>query len=342
MVFARVRPSPTTTNGYVTAQPTRRLAVALAVGALCLLGNGLAQAQGAPVKLLVGFPPGGGTDAIARVLADKLKDQLGSPVVVENKAGAGGQIAAQALKAAAPDGTTLFLSHDHTVSILPLVVKNPGFEPARDFVAVGGFATFVNALALSGGTPAKSVDEYVAWVQKQGAGKGTVGVPAPASVPEFLVKMIGQKYKLDLQSAPYRGSAPMMGDMLGNQIAAGTGSVPDFIENHKAGKIRVVAVMGNARQATLPDVPTFAELGLTGFEDLPYYGIFAPAGTPQATIDKISAALAKVVALPDVHDRLTAMGLSVAYMTPQQLTTRERAYSQTWARIIQSTGFVAQ
>ena len=331
--------SRTTTSA---AQPTRRWAVTLAVSALCLLGSSMAQAQSTTVKLLVGFPPGGGTDAIARVLADKLKDTLGSTVVVENKAGAGGQIAAQALKAAAPDGTTLFLSHDHTVSILPLVVKNPGFEPARDFVAVGGFATFVNALAVSGGTPAKSVDEYVAWVQKQGAGKGTVGVPAPASVPEFLVKMVGQKYKLDLQSAPYRGSAPMMGDMLGNQIAAGTGSVPDFIENHKAGKIRVVAVMGSARQAILPDVPTFAELGLAGFEDLPYYGIFAPAGTPQATIDKLSAALAKVVALPEVHDRLTAMGLSVAYMTPQQLTARERAYSQTWARIIQSTGFVAQ
>jgi tripartite-type tricarboxylate transporter receptor subunit TctC len=323
-----------------TTQLTRRLAVTLAVGALCL-GN-LAQAQTGTIRLLVGFPPGGGTDAIARTLADKLKDQLGTSVIVENKAGAGGQIAAQTLKTATPDGTTLFLSHDHTISILPLVVKNPGFEPARDFVAVGGFATFVNALAVSGGTPAKSMAEYVAWVQKQGAGKGTVGVPAPASVPEFLVKMIGQKYKLDLQSAPYRGSAPMMGDMLGNQIAAGTGSVPDFIENHKAGKIRVVAVMGTARQATLPDVPTFAELGLPGFEDLPYYGIFAPAGTPQTTIDKISAALAKVVALPEVHDRLTAMGLTVAYMTPQQLTSREQAYSQTWARIIKSTGFVPQ
>lgn len=325
-----------------TTQFTRRWAIALATSTLCL-GASLANAQTTgTVKLLVGFPPGGGTDAIARVLADKLKDPLGSTVIVENKAGAGGQIAAQALKAAPADGTTLFLSHDHTISILPLVVKNPGFEPARDFVAVGGFATFVNALAVSGGTPAKSVDEYVAWVQKQGAGKGTVGVPAPASVPEFLVKMIGQKYKLDLQSAPYRGSAPMMGDMLGNQIAAGTGSVPDFIENHKAGKIRVVAVMGNARQATLPDVPTFAELGLSGFEDLPYYGIFAPAGTPQAAIDKISAALAKVVALPEVNERLTAMGLTVTYMTPQQLTSREQAYSKTWAGIIKATGFVPQ
>jgi tripartite-type tricarboxylate transporter receptor subunit TctC len=324
----------------LSAKISRRLASVLAVSALC--AGGLAQAQPGTVKILVGFPPGGGTDAIARTLADKLKDQLGQPVIVENKAGAGGQIAAQTLKAAPADGSTLFLSHDHTVSILPLVSKNPGFEPARDFVAVGGFATFVNALAVSGGTPAKSMNEYVAWVRNQGAGKSTVGVPAPASVPEFLVKVIGQKYKLDLQSAPYRGSAPMMGDMLGNQIPAGTGSIPDFIENHKAGKIRVVAVMGTARQALLPDVPTFSELGLTGFEDLPYYGIFAPAGTPAATIDKISAALAKVVALPEVRDRLTAMGLSVGYMTPQQLSSREQAYSKTWAGIIKASGFVPQ
>lgn len=312
----------------------------VALGVLLLAG--LAQAQTGTIKLMVGFPPGGGTDAIARILADKLKDQLGATVIVENRAGAGGQIAAQALKAAPADGSTYFLSHDHTISILPLVVKNPGFDSAKDFVAVAGFATFVNALAVSGGTPAKTMNEYVAWVRSHGAGKGTVGVPAPASVPEFLVKLIGEKYKLDLQAAPYRGSAPMMGDMLGNQINAGVGSVPDFVENHKAGKIRVVAVLGGARQAIMPDVPTFAELGLAGFEDIPYYGIFAPAGTPQATLDKFSAALAKVIALPDVHDKLSAMGLSVGHMTGPQLASRERAYSQVWKRIIESSGFKAR
>lgn len=318
----------------------QRMAHTLLAGGL--LAAGLVQAQTGPIKLMVGFPPGGGTDAIARILADKLKDPLAVPVVVDNKAGAGGQIAAQALKAAAPDGNTLFLSHDHTISILPLVVKNPGYDSAKDFVPVAGFATFVNGLAVSGGTPAKSLTEYVVWVQKHNDGKDSVGVPAPASVPEFLVKVIGQKYKLDLQAAPYRGSAPMMADMLGNQIHAGVGSVPDFIENQKAGKIRMVAVLGDKRQAALPDVPTFAELGLTGFEDMPYYGIFAPKGTPQATIDKLSAAVAKVVALPEVRERLSAMGLTVGYMTAAQLASREHAYAQTWARIIKDSGFKPQ
>lgn len=314
------------------------LAVLAVTGSLISTG---AMAQSSGIKLMVGFPPGGGTDAIARILADKLKDQLATTVVVENKAGAGGQIAAQALKAAPADGSVLFLSHDHSISILPLVMKNPGFEPAKDFVAVAGFATFVNALAVSSGTPAKSVNEYVAWVRSQG-NKGNVGVPAPASVPEFLVKVIGEKYKLDLAAAPYRGSAPMMADMLGNQIGAGVGSVPDFIEHHKAGKVRVVAVLGNVRQAALPDVPTFAELGLAGFEDVPYYGIFAPAGTPKAAIDRFADAVAKVVAMPDVKEKLTAIGLTVGYMPPAQLASREQAYAKTWAKIIKASGFQAQ
>ena len=314
----------------------------VALGAVLLAGVAAQAQDKSPIRILVGFPAGGGTDVITRTLAEKLKDHLGVPVLVDNKAGAGGQIAAQALKAAPADGHTLFLSHDHTISILPLVTKNPGFDPANDFVPVAGFATFVNALALSGGTPAKTLPDYVAWVKNQGAGKGTVGVPAPASVPEFLVQLIGQKYALDLQAAPYRGSAPMIADMLGNQIGAGVGSIPDFIENHKAGKIRVVAVMGRQRQAAMPDVPTFAELGVAGFEDVPYYGLFAPAGTPQAQIERISDALLKVLTLPEVRERLTAMGLTVGFMPQKLLASRERAYREKWTWIIKTSGFQPQ
>jgi tripartite-type tricarboxylate transporter receptor subunit TctC len=152
----------------------------------------------------------------------------------------------------------------------------------------------------------------VAWVKTQG-GKGAVGIPAPASTPEFLVKVVGDKFKLDLVSAPYRGSAPMMADMLGNQIAAGVGSVPDFIENHKAGKVRIVAVLGAKRQAALPDVPTFGELGLSGLDDM-----------------------------PEVHDQLTKMGLTVGYMNSHQLEQRERAYTQVWTKLIKNSGFQPQ
>jgi tripartite-type tricarboxylate transporter receptor subunit TctC len=320
----------------------RRRLLAFAVLAAAAIGAAAPAAaqSGRQVHMLVGFPPGGGTDAIARLLAEKMKDDLGT-VLVENKPGAGGQLAAQALKAATPDGSTVFLSHDHTISILPLVVKNPGYDAHKDFLPVAGFATFVNAFAVSGGTPAKSVDEYVAWVRGQG-GKGAVGIPAPASTPEFLVKVVGEKYKLDLVAAPYRGSAPMMADMLGNQIAAGVGSIPDFVENHKAGKLRVIAVLGEKRQAAMPDVPTFHELGLAGFEDVPYYGLFAPAGTPKAALDQLAAAVQKAIALPEVRERLTAMGLTVGFMTGAQLAERERAYAQVWAGIVKRSGFQPQ
>ena len=325
----------------------RRTLMSLALRSMAVLAAGLAlstaMAQPAkPVRILVGFPPGGGTDAIARTLSERLKDVLGVPVVVDNRPGAGGQIAAQVLKASPPDGSTVFLTHDHTISILPLVVKNPGYQPDQDFVPVAGFATFVNAFAVSGGTPAKTFGEYVQWVRTQGGGKGAVGIPAPASTPEFLVKLVGEKFQLDLVSAPYRGAAPMMADMLGNQIGAGVGSVQDFMENHKAGKLRVVAVLGTRRQAAMPQVPTFDELGLKGFADLPYYGFYAPAGTSQKFIHQFAVALATVVGEPEVRERLTAMGLTVGFMTPQQLAMREHAYTDTWRQIIKTSGFVPQ
>jgi tripartite-type tricarboxylate transporter receptor subunit TctC len=314
--------------------------------AVCAVGpslatlSTLAHAQ-TPVKLMVGFPAGGSTDVIARLLAEKLKDQLGAPVVVENKAGAGGQLAAQALKTAAPDGNTLFLSHDHTISILPQVVKSPGYDTAKDFVPVVGFATFPNVWALSPNTPAKSHAEYVAWMQQSEKNRN-VGIPAPASVPEFLVGVVGAKAGMKLTAAPYRGSGPMVADMLGNQIPAGIATITDFIEHHKAGKMRIIATYGTQRQAQLPDVPTYAELGIAGMEDLPYFGVFAPAGTPRAAMDKFSEAMKRVLADAAVRERLTTLGLTVQHMTGDELGKRERAYANAWGKVIRESGFQPQ
>jgi tripartite-type tricarboxylate transporter receptor subunit TctC len=144
---------------------------------------------------------------------------------------------------------------------------------------------------------------------------------------------------LDLVAAPYRGSAPMIADMLGNQIAAGTGSVPDFIEHHRAGKLRVLAVLGKERQAVLPDVPTLAELGVAGFEELPYYGVFAPKGTPAAATDAFAAALAKVMAQPAVREQMVKWGLTPQLTNAAQLAERVRTYTATWAGIIKAKGF---
>ncbi len=168
-------------------QPLRRIIVGAIAAACVAASSGAALAQSRTVKILVGFPAGGGTDAIARILAEGLKDELGgATVIVENKPGAGGQLAAQALKAAAPDGHTVFLSHDHSISILPQVVKTPGFDPARDFVPVAGFATFVNALAVSGGTPAKTFnDRLIAHMAGQGSTTQSHKLPVkPLATPD--------------------------------------------------------------------------------------------------------------------------------------------------------------
>ncbi len=333
----RIRPPLSSSSRAPGRRRWLRSALGLGVLGLPLVAARAADAR--PLRILVGFPAGGGTDAVARLLADRLKDELGAPVIVENKPGAGGQLAAQALKAAAPDGHTLMVSHDHTISILPQVVRQPGFDPSHDFVAAAGFASFVNSFAVSAANPARTVAEYVQWVRREGGGNGTVGVPAPASVPEFLVKLLGQKYSLDLQPVPYRGSAPLIGDMLGNQIAAGVGSVPEFIEHHRNGKLRILATLGDQRQRVLPEVPTFRELGLAGFEDVPYYGFFAPAGTSRVTLERFAAALDKVLAQREVRARLLAWGMTVDPMGPQQLAARERAYTQAWTRIIKASGF---
>ena len=319
----------------------RRFAATLLSAAAVAAAPSAWAANDTPIHILVGFPAGGGSDVIARLLAERLEKELGRTVLVDNRPGAGGQIAAQQLKAARADGTTVFLSHDHSISILPQVVKKPGYAPQQDFTPLGGFATFVNGIAVSPGTPVKTVPEYVEWVKAQG-GKSAVGIPAPASTPEFLVQLIAQRWGLDLVAVPYKGSAPMMADMLGNQIAAGVGSVQDFIEYQRAGKLRMIGVLGGQRQAAMPDVPTFSELGVKGLEDTPFYGIWAPKGTPRTFVDRFSRALQQVVAQPDVRARLTDLGLTVGYMSPRQLEQRERAYTRAWSRIIRDSGFQPQ
>lgn len=305
-------------------------------------GGRWAWAADKPVRILVGFPPGGGTDVIARLLQEPLSQRLGRTVIIENKPGAGGQIAAQQLKASVADGTTLFLTHDHSISILPQVVRHAGFDPALDFEPVGGFASFVNTFAVPALHPAKTFEEYLDWARQAAGGRSAVGIPAPASTPEFLVKQIANRYQLDLIAIPYKGSAPMIGDMLGRQIEACIGSVQDFVNYHQEGKLRVLAVLGGKRQPMLPQVPTFSELGLKGLEDMPYYGIYAPKGVPAAFTQRFSKALADSVREPHIRQQLEAIGLVVDSMTPAQLAQREQAYTAVWTRIISESGFKPQ
>ena len=295
-----------------------------------------------PLKILVGFSPGGGTDVIARYLADKLREELQRTVIVENRPGAGGQVAAQVLKAAPKDGSTLFFTNDHTVSIIPLVMKNPGFDTAKDFIPVAGVADYVSALFTGTGTSVKSYAEYVRWIRDKDAGKSSVGIPAPSSLPEFMTLAIGTKNSLELTPVPYKGAAPMLGDIMGNQILAGISSLNDVLESQKAGKIRVLAVSGRERHPGTPDTPTFLELGVSGFEESPFYAIYAPQGTPASAVTVFTQAMQKILAKPEVRERMASLGLIPRYLDAEQMLKREQTYRQTWGKLIKASGYQPQ
>ena len=319
-----------------------RVARAFAMG-LLILPWALAQAQAdrPPIRILVGFPAGGTIDLVARVLAEQLKDDLGATVIVDSRPGAGGQIAAQALKQAAADGRTLLLSPDHTMVMLPLTMKTAGFQPLIDFAPVGQVARYPGGLAV--GTQVanvRSLAEFFAWARANPA-QANVGVPAPGSVPQFIVHVMAQQSKTALVSVPYRGSAPMVQDLMGGQLASGTTALGDFVEPHGAGRLRVLAVLGPRRSAALPDVPTFAEQGYR--IDWEYWlGLFAPAKTPTVEIQRINAALGRALARREVRERLEKIVFEPAFGSPEELGELVRAGTAYWEPVVRASGWVPQ
>ena len=331
----------------LSARPSRRgaarglwaaLACTVALGAAPAAA--LAQGERPPIRILVGFPAGGTIDLVARVLAEQMKDDLGGPVIVESKPGAGGQIAAQTLKQAAPDGRTMLLSPDHTMVMLPLTVKTAGFQPLVDFAPVGQVARYPGGLAVAASVKAKTLEEFFAFARAT-PGQGNIGVPAPGSVPQFLVHLLAQQSKASLSSVPYRGSAPMVQDLMGGQIAAGTTALGDFVEPHANGKLRVLAVLGPKRSAALPDVPTFAEQGQP--IDWEYWlGMFVPARTPAADVQRINAAMARALAKPEVRERMAKIVFEPAHGSPEDLAKLVRAGTAFWEPVVKASGWVMQ
>jgi len=313
--------------------------------AAALLSPAVALADSLPpLKLLVGFPAGGSSDAIARHLAHGLERELGRGVVVENRPGAGGLIAAQALKAARPDGGTLFLSNSHTVAMIPLTLQNPGFDPARDFTPVGLVAVNPDVMAVSTavlGTTGSGLRVLAQWA-KANPGKASIGVPAPASAPDFAVGLVGRALGVDLVSAPYRGDGPIALDLVSGQIPAGIGSVAAMLPQARAGKVRIVAVNGTRRLAQLPDVPTYAEQGIKGYEEVIFTAVFAPAGLPAPLLKDYSAAIAKVAKSAEFGDKLAALGVIPASSTPAELGARVQATQKSWSLMVRNAGYKPQ
>jgi len=325
-------------NSSLRALPRLLLSATVALAALSAL------AQDGPVRLLVGFPAGGSTDVIARHLAQGMQQELGKSVVVENRPGAGGQLAAQALKGARPDGLTLFLSNSHTVSMIPLTILNPGYDTVKDFVPVGLVAINPDVFAINTsvvGNPGAGLKEFAQWA-KVNPGKGNVGVPAPASAPDFAVGVVASALGTDLKSIPYRGDGPVALDLVGGQIAGGIGSVGAMLQHAKAGKIRIVAVNGTARLPLLPDVPTYDELGIKGYDEVIFTAVFAPAGTPANLIQTYNAAINKIAKSADFADKLSALGIIAAFSTPGELAMRVQNTNQAWTTMVKNAGYKPQ
>ncbi|MDD2180644.1 tripartite tricarboxylate transporter substrate-binding protein [Acidovorax sp. D2M1] len=292
----------------------------------------------APVRILVGFPVSGGLDVTARILAESMSQVLEQPFMVENRPGAGGMLAAQALKAAKPDGNTLLITNDHTVAILPHTVKNPGFETARDFAPVALLSDRVAfALATNSGTRITHLKEITEWA-RQNPGKSNIGIPAPRSMFEFAVGLLSKELQFDAAAAAYRGGAPVVMDLASGQIPFGISSPFELLPFAKNQKVRILAVSGTSRHRYLPDVPTFSELGVKGFETTNIVGIYAPAGTPPDLIARYSNAVRVALASEKVKERMHTLGASPNYGSAEALAKGMQRISDTWGPVIRQSG----
>jgi len=306
------------------------LALAFALAA----GSALAQYPNRPIKLIVPFPPAGATDIVGRIVAQKLGERLGQSVVVENKPGAGGSIGSDIVAKSAPDGHTLLMATSSTHSIGPSLQKLP-YDPIRDFAAITHVANVPNVLVLSPALPAKDVKEFVA-LAKSRPGQlnfASSGVGTIVHLNGELFKMIAG---IDLLHVPYKGTALAIPDVANGNIAMLFDSLASVMPHVRSNKVRPIAVNAPARSQLLPEVPTFAEIGMTDYDTYTWFGMFAPAGTPAAALARVQADVVASLAAPDLRERFAQVGAEPVGSTPQQFTERMLADTAKWARVIKA------
>jgi tripartite-type tricarboxylate transporter receptor subunit TctC len=294
-----------------------------------------------PVKILVGFPAGGTADIMARAVADKMRDTLGQPVIVENRPGAIGRIAADAVKAAAPDGTTIMVMPIGPMVVVPHTYKTISYDPIKDFAPIGMGSTFQFAIAAGPQSGAKTWAEYVTWA-KANPGKSSYATSGAGSLPHFFGVLLGREGRIEMLHVPYKGSAAYTNDLLGGQVPTAVDAIADLTELHRAGKVQILASSGAKRSTAVPDVPTFAELGVKGVEAEGWFGFFAPAKTPKPIIDQLNKSLNQALTAPDVAERLTRLGLDPAPTTPEEFGRIVAADYAKWGPVVKASGFTAE
>jgi tripartite-type tricarboxylate transporter receptor subunit TctC len=308
---------------------------------LTLMALAAAAQDTRPIRVLVGFPPGGSTDIVARIFSDRLRELLGRPIVVENRPGNGGQVAAIQLKNAAPDGTTVMLTIDHTLVTIPLTFKEPGYDPLKDFTPIVGVAQYYNAMAASSKTDIRDLKGLAAWM-KANLGQHNFGVPAAGSIPQFAGLIVAKSLGVTMEPIPYKGGAPLVQDLIGGQVPIGFGSLTELIEHHRAGRLRVLAVSGTQRARAAPEIPTFQELGLKGIDKNPWLAFFGPAGLPPAFVTNFNAAVRGAMDTPEAKERFATLGIEAASTQPEGLRAWVEDALKHWGPVIRDSGYVLQ
>jgi len=318
------------------------------IAALALLaaawGSGAALAQpypAKPVRIVVGYTPGGSNDVLARVTAKHLQDALKQSFVVENKPGASGQIGAETGARAAPDGYTLVVIPNDVLTVQPHMYAKFPFDPIADVQPVATLGTVPIALVVNANSPIKSVaDLVVAAKAKPGAmnfASSGAGGPQHMSAEMFML-LTGTK----MVHVPYKGNAPALTDLLGGQVDVLFSPINSALPHIKAGKLRALAVASDARLASMPDVPTLSEAGVPGYKSEIWIGLFAPAKTPKDVVDKLAAEVSRMQAQPDIRAELNAQGIDPLANSPEQLAALIKADSARWSKVIKETGLKAE
>ena len=315
----------------------RRTFAALAAATLAAPA---AFAQERTIKILVGFPPGGSVDVIARLLADKLRVSLGQNVIVDNKPGAGGRVALGEIKKAAPDGQTLVLSPSGALVIQPWLYSNLGYDPIKDFTPISRVTVFDFAVTAGPGAPAGDLKSVLAWM-KANPTKANYATSGAGTVPHFAGQMLGQAAGVAMTHVAYRGGAPAAQDLIGGQVPLMVDTASETLEHHKTGKVRILAVTGEQRNRALPDVPTLKELGIAMSADA-FFGLYGPPGMAAADVARIDRAVADALDATDVQDRIYGFGLVPSHAPAVQLASTQAEHLRKWEAPIKASGFKAE
>lgn len=313
---------------------------ALAAAALTLASMGSALADAYPSKaitMIVPFSAGGTTDILARIVGQALGQEMGETIIIENKPGAGGNIGAQQAARSKADGYTLFMGTVGTHAINQSLYKKLPYDPVKDFAPLSRVANVPNLLVAHPSRPYKTVQEMIAFA-KANPGDVTYGSPGSGASPHVSGALFQSMTGAEITHIPYKGSAPAISDLLGNQIAVMFDNMPSAIQHVRSGKLRPIAVTSAQRSPELPDVPTIAEAGVPGYEAMSWFGLWAVAGTPKPVLDKLHASLAKVLKDPAVVKKIADQGGSITIDTPAQFEAFIQNEAAKWGKVVKESG----